>query len=102
MKISFKDIDEYSQYVRKNRELIIKAILDGIDYSIEHELTKALIFEVSFYNSSEIYEVTLDKTEWEHSLDVCMKEFLENNQSDNAIDTYLVQKKFKENENEKR
>jgi len=94
MVYTFDDKQQYLQYFKTNKLEVTKNIVEGIDYSLEHELSSALVFELNFKGTSVAYEITIDKEDWEKTLDACLEIFTEFEDADGAIDTYLVKKKL--------
>jgi len=91
---NFDSPTEYVNFVKTNKSEVTKAIVQGINLALDLELDNAVILELNFDRQKQAFEISLDKSQWETSLNACIDIFVENNESDNAIDTYLVKKKL--------
>lgn len=85
---------EYIDFVKSNKTEVVTSIVQGINIALELGLDNAVLMELNFDRHKQAFEISLDKSQWEASLDACIEIFMENNESDNAIDTYLVKKKL--------
>lgn len=95
MYLEFESLKEYENYFTKNKLEVARTIAQGISKAHESEKEEALIFEIGFENSDQIvYEVSVEKKEWIRSLDACLDIFTKEEDSDNAIDTFLIKKKL--------
>lgn len=95
MYLEFESLTEYERYFTKNKSTIARTIAEGIDKAYESEKEEALIFEIGFENSDQIvYEVSVERGEWVRTLDACLDIFTKEEDSDGAIDTFLIKKKL--------
>lgn len=96
MEYTFESFEEYEKYFIKNKVEVTKAIIQGIDRSIDENVDKAIIFDIIFENYFYGYEISIEKDEWLHSIESCMKILQEYNDSNGVIDAYLTKKKYLE------
>lgn len=97
MFLKFRNLQEYENYFLVNKIDITRQIVKSISESSDQNIPEAKICDVMFgENNQLVYEISVDSDEWIPSLESCLKIFLDQNFSDDAIDTYLVKKKLLE------
>ena len=97
MYLEFDTIKEYESYFKKNKVEVAKTIAKSISEAYDNEKEEAFVFEIGFEGNDQIvYEVSVEKDQWEQSLEACLKIFTDHDENDEAIDTYLITKKIKQ------
>jgi len=97
MHLEFGSINDYEKYFVDNKVPVCRNILSTIENAYEKDLKEAIIFEISFAADSDIvYEVSVEKDDWDSSLQACMNILSENEATDDVIDAYLLRKKIKD------
>jgi len=85
--------EDYLDFFRDRKVEVTNAICNGIEVAFETQQDVANVFEVDFIDSLSVYEVSIDKKDWSDTLTSCMNIFQEHNESDMAIDAYMLKKK---------
>lgn len=91
----FETVKELQQFAETARDEICSCILFSLNQAIEEDDDEPVVFDLSLKNGTDVYEMYLNKVEWDKALDTCLSFFTENNLSDQAIDTYLLIQKIK-------
>jgi hypothetical protein len=89
----FETVEELQQFAENARDEICSCILLSLTKAFEDREIEPVIFTLNVENSPEIFEMYLQRQEWNKALSVCLDYFTVNNSPDQAIDTYfLIQK----------
>jgi len=91
-KMHFQNTDEFERVFKNTDIEITEAMVNGIQEAFSFQKKTADLFEISFEDVDIIYEISLPSTQWEIALESCLDQFHNYEMSDQAIDTYLLQK----------
>ena len=95
-KLHFENTSEFETLFKSKEQEITDAIVEGIQEAVNYAKKTAYLFEVTFEQVHLSYEISLPSSQWEKALDSCLKHYEELNESDKAIDTYLLKKQVRE------
>jgi len=95
VKLNFENTNEFERVFKAKDLSITNAIVDGIQEAISYQKKTANLFEISFENVDMIYEIALPSSQWEIALENCLNFYRDAEESDRAIDTYLLQKEVR-------
>lgn len=96
VKLHFENTNEFEKLFRTKDESITDAIVEGIQDAISFHKKTANLFQISFENVDLVYEISLPSSQWDVALENCLEHYRNIEQSDKAIDTYLLQKDVRE------
>jgi len=91
-KLHFENTDEFERVFKAKDEEVTDAMVEGINEAFSFQKKSAELFEITFKDIDIVYEITLPSTQWEVALETCLNHYRELEQSDKAIDVYLLQK----------
>ena len=94
-KLTFENTDEFERVFKTHDKEITDAIVKGINNSYKIKKKTANLFDIGFHNTDLRYEISLPSSQWELALESCMDHYRKINESDLAIDVYLLQKKVR-------
>lgn len=92
----FETVKELQQFVESARDEICSCILFSLTQALEDGEEEPIVFDLSLKNGTDVYEMALNKEEWERALNTCLTYFSENNFPDQAIDTYFLLERIKQ------
>jgi hypothetical protein len=95
VKLHFKNTDEFEKVFKVKDESITDAIVQGVQEAVSFQKKTAQLFEISFDEVDLAYEISLPSSQWETALENCLDHYREIEESDKAIDTYLLQKEVR-------
>jgi capsule polysaccharide export protein KpsC/LpsZ len=91
-KLHFENTDEFERVFKAKDEEVTDAMVEGINEAFSFQKKSAELFEITFQDIDIVYEITLPSTQWEIALETCLNHYRDLEQSDKAIDVYLLQK----------
>lgn len=94
-KLKFETTDEFERVFKKHDREITNSIVAGIEGAFELQRKNAKLFEISFTGVDLKYEISLPSSQWEIALESCMDHYRQLEESDSAIDVYLLQKEIR-------
>lgn len=92
VKLHFGNTEEFEKLFKSRDIQITDAIVEGIQEALSFHKKTAQLFQVSFEEVELSYEISLPSNQWNIALDNCLKHYTEIQESNKAIDTYLLQK----------
>lgn len=96
MKIDFDSFQDYENFIKEESVEVMKAVSDSIKEAVTYNQESALLFELYFKGGKYAYELTLDRDQWETTLDKCIEVFTKHREPDLAIDTYYLKEMVRE------
>lgn len=91
-KLHFENTNEFERVFKAKDEEVTDAMVEGITEAFSFQKKSAELFEITFQDIDIVYEITLPSTQWEIALETCLNHYRDLEQSDKAIDVYLLQK----------
>ena len=91
-KLHFENTGEFERVFKAKDEEVTDAMVEGINEAFSFQKKSAELFEITFQDIDIVYEITLPSTQWEIALETCLNHYRDLEQSDKAIDVYLLQK----------
>ena len=88
--LHFENLSEFTTlFKEKNRE-VSDAIRMGIEQAMMKRKKTAKLFQITFADADDAYEITLPEAVWEVSLESCLNFYHQNDLADEAIDTWKL------------
>ena len=91
-KLHFENTDEFERVFKAKDEEVTDAMVEGIQEAFSFQKKSAELFEITFKDIDLVYDISLPSTQWEVALETCLNHYRDLEQSDKAIDVYLLQK----------
>ena len=95
-KLHFENTHEFETLFKSKNQEITDAIVEGIQEAINSKKKSAHLFEITFDEADMSYEISLPSSQWNTALTSCLEHYEQLQESDKAIDTYLLRKKITE------
>ena len=92
---NFEHPEEFEKLFSGNNKEVTDAMVSGIIEAFQFHKDDAPLFSISFGDDDIAYEINLPKKQWIGALQKCLDLYHEWGHSDEAIDTYLIQKEIK-------
>lgn len=94
-KLLFISTEEFSEYFKGKSPELTNSIVSGIRDAFMFQKKSANLFEISFEENDNVFEISLPSKQWVTALENCLKHYEEWEMDDDAIDTYLLIKEIK-------
>jgi len=94
-KLHFGNTNEFEKVFKSKDTEVTDAIANGIHQAITYQKKTAFLFEITFEDAELAFEISLPSTQWELALESCIDHYRECNETDKAIDAYLLQKEVR-------
>lgn len=94
MNIHLETLEEFESLFDGDNPTITLGIFEGIREALEKNTEEAELFNITFEESDDLYEISLDSEQWGHALDNCLEKFEKFEMYDEAIDTFQLKKRF--------
>lgn len=98
-KIKVESIEHFGELFKEKTIEMTDTIKNSIQEAISQKRRTANLFEVEIGGVDTIIGITLNKAQWTDALETCLKHYEEWDHSDDAIDTYLLIKELKDEQN---
>ena len=94
-KLNFENTNEFERVFKKQDKEVTDAIVEGIVKAYEDRKKTASLFDIGFFDTDLRYEISLPCSQWEIALESCMDHYREIDETNAAIDVYLLQKEVR-------
>lgn len=92
---NFSSPEEFKGVFETDSRAITDAIVESINEAHKFQKDSADMFSITFGEEDLAYEISLPKDQWTTALKKCLENYHKWECSDEAIDTYLLQKELK-------
>jgi hypothetical protein len=93
--LNFENTEEFERVFKNTDIEITDAIVSGIVEAFDKKVKTSDIFEITFDDAELAFEISLTSTQWELALESCLSFYTKAEESDKAIETYLLQKNIR-------
>lgn len=98
IKATLDSVQDVPNFLDENYLNISNTIVQTITEIYKTRKKSALILELTLMDANGVFEISLPKSEWEKSLQNCVKFYSESEMYDEAIDTFSLIEKLKEHD----
>ena len=88
--LHFENLEEFTTLFRQKNKEVSDAIRLGVERAMMDRKRTAELFQLTFADAEDAYEITLPKAIWVTALESCLNFYHENDHSDEAIDTWKL------------
>jgi len=88
--LHFENLQEFTTLFKKKNKEVSDPIRLGVEKAKMNRKKTAKLFELTFADADDAYEITLPEAIWETALESCLKFYHENDHPDEAIDTWKL------------
>lgn len=90
IKLQFKTPEDFHKVFTTRKEMVTDAIVNSIEDAVMKNRRTANIFEVTFEEAEQLFEIALPKIEWVQALEAALDHYHELEESDKCIDTWKL------------
>lgn len=90
VKLHFTSTDEFETLFKNKSTKVTNAIVEGIQLAMQQRKRTAPLFEISFEDVDNIYEISLPQSQWASALQHCLDHYHKEDMTDEAIDTWKL------------
>lgn len=91
VKLHFRDTSEFEILFKKKTLSVTRSIIKGIEEAMQKNNSKtAPLFEISFENADNMYEISLPRSQWIKALESCLEHLHARDLSDEQIDCWKL------------
>ena len=89
-KLQFKTPEDFQEVFTSRKVMVTDAIVDSIEQAVMHNKKTANIFEVTFEEAEQLFEIALPLIEWVNALEAALDHYHEIEEADKCIDTWKL------------
>lgn len=90
VKLHFESPAEFETLFKKQTIKVTDAIVSGIQSAMQNGKRSAPLFEITFKDVDNLYEISLPQSQWANALEKCLEHYHKEEMSDEAIDTWKL------------
>ena len=90
VKLHFNNPEQFETLFTKKTTKVTNGIVSGIEDAMKSNKRTAPLFEITFEEHDNLYEISLPQSEWPTALQSCLDFYHEKELSDQAIDTWKL------------
>ena len=90
VKLHFESPQEFETLFSKNNIKVTNAIVKSIQDAMTSGKRSALLFEITFEEHDNLYEISLPQSQWSTALQSCLDHYHKLDMADQAIDTWKL------------
>ena len=88
--LHFENLEEFTVLFKEKNKEVSDAIRIGVEQAMMKRKKTAKLFQLTFADADDAYEITLPKAIWESALESCLNFYHQNDLADEAIDTWKL------------
>lgn len=89
-KLHFNTPEEFTQTFKNKDVNVTNSIVASIENAMQNRKKTALLFEITFEEHDNLYEISLPQSQWTQALQSCLDFYHKAEMSDEAIDTWKL------------
>jgi hypothetical protein len=90
VKLHFESPQEFETLFSNNNIKVTNAIVKSIQEAMTSRKNTALLFEITFEEHDNLYEISLPQSQWSTALQSCLDHYHRLDMADQAIDTWKL------------
>ena len=90
VKLHFNDPSEFESVFKRKSVQVTNAIVSGIQEAMQSGKRTAPLFEITFEDVDNLYEISLPQSQWTSALEKCLEHYHNEDMADEAIDTWKL------------
>ena len=90
VKLHFESPQEFETLFSNNNIKVTNAIVKSIQEAMTSRKKTALLFEITFEEHDNLYEISLPQSQWSTALQSCLDHYHRLDMADQAIDTWKL------------
>lgn len=90
VKLHFNSPEEFTTIFKQQDLKVTNAIVSAIEDAMEDRKKTAMLFEITFEEHDNLYEISLPQSQWATALQSCLDRYHELQMANEAIDTWKL------------
>ena len=90
VKLHFNSPEEFNSIFKRQSIKVTNAIVLAIEKAMADGKRTAMLFEITFEEHDNLYEISLPSSQWATALQSCLDHYHQENMADEAIDTWKL------------
>ena len=90
VKLHFNSPEEFTSLFKQHDLKVTNAIVAAVQEAVEERKKTALLFEITFEEHDNLYEISLPQSQWATALQSCLDRYHELQMADEQIDTWKL------------
>jgi len=90
VKLHFESTDEFEGLFKRKNLSVTRSIVSGIEKAMQANKRTAPLFEITFENADNMYEISLPQSQWVTALESCLVHLHAQNLADEEIDCWKL------------
>lgn len=90
VKLHFTSSEDFNNLFKKQSLKVTNAIVEAIEKAMMKRQQRAMLFEITFDEHDNLYEVSLPVSQWAQALQSCLDHYHKENMVNEAIDTWKL------------
>ena len=85
VRLHFKRTEDFEGLFKRKSLSVTRSIIKGIEEAMKENKRTAPLFEISFENADNMYEISLPRSQWVQALESCLEHLHAKDLSDEQI-----------------
>jgi len=90
VKLHFNTTDEFEGLFKRKSLSVTRSIIQGIEDAMQKNKRTAPLFEITFEQADNMFEISLPKSQWVTALESCLEHLHVQNLADEEIDCWKL------------
>jgi hypothetical protein len=90
VKLHFKSTEEFEGLFTNKTLAVTRGIVQGVEKALQKNVRSAPLFDISFENAENTYEISLPKSQWVPALESCLEHLHAKELADEQIDCWKL------------
>ena len=90
VKLHFNTTDEFEGLFKRKSLSVTRSIIQGIESAMQKNKRTAPLFEITFEQADNMFEISLPKSQWTIALESCLDHLHAENLADEEIDCWKL------------
>lgn len=90
VKLHFNTTDEFEGLFKRKSLSVTRSIIQGIEDAMQKNKRTAPLFEITFEQADNMFEISLSKSQWVTALESCLEHLHVQNLADEEIDCWKL------------
>lgn len=90
VRLHFENTEEFEGLFKRKSLEVTRQIIKGIEKAVMNKKRSAMLFEISFHNADNMFQISLASAEWEPALQSCLDHLHRLGLADEQIDCWKL------------
>jgi len=90
VKLHFETTEEFEGLFKRKTLSVTRSIVEGVGKAMEDRKKSALLFQLTFSNCDNMFEISLPQSQWVQTLESCLQHLHAKGLADEQIDCWKL------------